>query len=271
MQLVNTKNLIFEKHPDIYDPIKCLNLGFVKLVDWMGDDSSIVQAARVSYNQGTKTPEEDAKLINYLMKNLHTTPFEMVEFKFHCKMPIFIARQWIRHRTASVNEMSGRYSVLADDFYIPEMEDIKPQSKVNKQGRDESQDLPSGVKFAFSEGLQSRQQSEYTFYEACLSQGVAKEMSRINLPLSLYTQWYWKINLHNLFHFLRLRIDSHAQKEIRVYGEAMASIIKKIVPVAYEAFEEHIHHGVRLSRTEYKELLSYKKFYEERNSVNEGQ
>ncbi len=188
MNLINNKNLVFEQHPDIYEPIKCLNLGFVRLVDWMGDDSSIVQAARVSYNQGNKTPEEDAKLISYLMKNLHTTPFEMVEFKFHCKMPIFIARQWIRHRTASVNEMSGRYSIMADEFFIPETADVLPQSKTNKQGRaDEADEYFESNKGFFSLDLVSNQKRLYNDYNEAVNFGIAKEMARVNLPLSLYT------------------------------------------------------------------------------------
>jgi thymidylate synthase (FAD) len=261
MHLVNDKNLVFEQHPGILDPIKCLNLGFVRLVDFMGDDRRIVQSARVSYGSGEKSPEEDKKLINYLMKNDHTSPFEQVVFTFHVKMPIFVARQWVRHRTARLNEISGRYSVMKDDFYIPELEDIRPQSKANKQGRDENSDLSIETKQAIHDQMKNEHTWSYSNYEEYINDGVAKEIARINLPLSLYTEMYWQIDLHNLFHFLRLRLDSHAQKEIRVYGEAMSSIIKKIVPVAYEAFEEHILNSVKVSKSEYAELLDYKNKY----------
>lgn len=260
-QLTNHSEIL-KVYPNLLEPVSCLNHGHVRLVDWMGDDNAIVQAARVSYGGGTKTPEEDAKLINYLMKNLHTTPFEMVEFKFHCKMPIFIARQWIRHRTANVNEISGRYSQLADDFFIPNLEDIKPQSKINKQGRDEDGDLPKDMKLNFINQIIAQQEKVYAFYDASVKGGMAKEMARINLPLSTFTEWYWKIDLHNLLHFLRLRVDNHAQKEIRVYGEAMASMVKKICPIAYGAFEENILFGQRLSKSEYEKLVGYKSKYE---------
>jgi thymidylate synthase (FAD) len=261
--------LITEAEAILDKEFKVLNKGFVRLVDYMGSDRRIVQSARVSYGSGEKSPEEDKKLINYLMKNLHTTPFEKVRFEFHVKAPIFVARQWIRHRMSSTNEISGRYSMMKDEFFVPELEDVRPQSKTNKQGRDEKQELPDSLKWAFVQGLQQGQKDDYDFYEACLREGVAKELARINLPLSLYTEWYWTIDLHNLFHFLRLRVDSHAQKEIRVYGEVIADMVKAVCPVAFEAFEEHIHYGKRLSRTEYEELMSYKRFYEERMNVTD--
>ena len=226
---------------------KCLNHGFVRLVDVMGDDSSIVQAARVSYGQGTKTIREDRGLINYLLSHAHTSPFEMVEFKFHCKMPIFVARQWIRHRTASVNEISGRYSEMKDEFYIPELDKINLQSKDNKQGRGDI--LESQIGNEIIESMKDEQKNVFDNYQKYLKIGTAKELARIDLPLSLYTEWYWKIDLHNLFHFLRLRLDTHAQYEIRVFGEAMYDIVKECCPMASEAFEEHVLHAKKFSKT----------------------
>ena len=229
--------------------IKCLDHGFVRLVDVMGDDGSIVQAARVSYGAGTKTVNEDRGLIRYLMRHKHSTPFEMVEFKFHIKLPIFIARQWIRHRTANVNEYSGRYSIMKDDFYLPDIDQIRPQSEMNKQGR--SDETFSNEKAnAIREKLGAVQKELYTEYESLLGEDLARELARINLPLSNYTEWYWKIDLHNLFHFLRLRIDSHAQYEIRVYGEALAEIVKAIVPHAWEAFEDYSLNSANFSKPE---------------------
>lgn len=229
--------------------IKCLDHGFVRLVDVMGDDGAIVQAARVSYGAGTKTVHQDRGLIRYLMRHKHTTPFEMVEFKFHIRLPIFIARQWIRHRTANVNEYSGRYSVMKDDFYVPDLEQIRPQSAVNMQGRSDEAMEDSKAK-SIRNKLSETQTSLYSEYEEMLEEDLARELARINLPLSNYTEWYWKIDLHNLFHFLRLRIDSHAQYEIRVYGEAMAEIVKQIVPAAWEAFEDYSLKSANLSRME---------------------
>ena len=227
----------------------CLNAGFVRLIDYMGGDESIVQAARVSYGKGTKTVNEDRGLIRYLMRHLHTTPFEMVELKFHVKLPIFVARQWIRHRTANVNEYSGRYSVMKDEFYVPEHQAIHFQNLRNKQGRRE-EDVPSELRQKVLEILTSSQEKLYGEYEQMLESDIARELARINLPLSLYTEWYWKIDLHNLFHFLRLRIDPHAQYEIRVYGEAVAEITKKVAPMAWEAFEDYRVHAIGLSRLE---------------------
>lgn len=238
--------------------IKCLDHGFVRLVDVMGDDSSIVQAARVSYGSGTKTVREDRGLIRYLMRHWHTTPFEMVEFKFHIKLPIFIARQWIRHRTANVNEYSGRYSIMKDDFYVPDLEQIRPQSENNKQGRSEEAFEPEKAK-QIQDSISKVQKDLYEEYENLLEDNFARELARINLPLSNYTEWYWKIDLHNLFHFLRLRIDSHAQYEIRVFGEAMAEIVKQIVPHAWEAFEDYRLNAANFSKPELnalKELLN---------------
>lgn len=227
----------------------CLNAGFVRLVDYMGGDESIVQAARVSYGKGTKSVNEDRGLIRYLMRHLHTTPFEMVELKFHVKLPIFVARQWIRHRTANVNEYSGRYSVMKDEFYVPEHEAIHFQSLKNKQGR-RKEDVPVELRHKVLEILSGSQAQLYSEYQGMLEDDIARELARINLPLSLYTEWYWKIDLHNLFHFLRLRIDPHAQYEIRVYGEAMAEITKKVAPIAWEAFEDYMLKSEKFSRLE---------------------
>jgi thymidylate synthase (FAD) len=236
--------------------LACLNAGFVRLVDYMGGDESIVQAARVSYGKGTKSVNEDRGLIRYLMRHLHTTPFEMVELKFHVKLPIFVARQWIRHRTANVNEYSGRYSVMKDEFYVPEHGAIHYQSLWNKQGRG-VEEVPSDLRMRVLEILTTSQQKMYGEYEQMLESDIARELARINLPLSLYTEWYWKIDLHNLFHFLRLRMDQHAQYEIRVYAEAMAEITKRIAPIAWEAFEDYMLMAEKFSRLELKVMAEY--------------
>ena len=236
----------------------CLDKGFVRLIDVMGDDNAIVQAARVSYGSGTKKVHEDRGLIRYLMRHLHTTPFEMVEFKFHMKLPIFVARQWIRHRTANVNEYSGRYSEMKDEFYVPAPEQIRAQSAINKQGRADESFAPEESDRVRSM-MRTTQENLYSEYQELLDTSLAREIARINLPVSNYTEWYWKIDLHNLFHFLRLRIDSHAQYEIRVYGEAMAQIVKAAVPLAYEAFEDYILNSQKFSHQELgviKSLLS---------------
>ena len=207
-----------------------LDKGFVRLVDSMGDDSSIVQAARISYNQGLKNPKEDEALIRYMMRHHHMTPFEMVEFKFHVKMPIFVARQWHRHRTASINEVSGRYTALKDEFYVPEEKDITKQSGSNKQGgSDESLE----DSYFLKKGFYLEQQEIYEGYKEKIKTGLRKELARINLPVSLYTEFYWKVNLRNLLHFLGLRMDSHAQYEIREYADKMGLIVNDIVPIAY--------------------------------------
>lgn len=233
--------------------IKCLDHGFVRLVDVMGDDEAIVQAARVSYGKGTKSVNEDRGLIRYLMRHKHTSPFEMVEFKFHVKLPIFIARQWIRHRTANVNEYSGRYSEMKDEFYIPEASQMRTQSLVNKQGRGDD-NLPDESISNILDTLAESNNRLFSEYSEMLNLGLAREIARINLPLSNYTEWYWKIDLHNLFHFLRLRIDPHAQYEIRVYGEAIAEIVKSIVPMAWSAFEDYILNAGNFSDVEMKVL-----------------
>lgn len=228
----------------------CLDHGFVRLIEVMGDDSSIVQAARVSYGKGTKSVRADRSLIFYLMQHRHTTPFEMVEFKFHCKMPIFVARQWIRHRTANVNEMSGRYSIMEEVFWAPTLEDLRKQSTTNRQGSLEEETVPIPEAKEIQKSFQEDQHRLYEEYEHYLSVGVAREVARANLPLSIYTEWYWKIDLHNLLHFLHLRLDAHAQKEIRIFAEAMAQFVRKACPIAWEAFEEHALHATSLSRSE---------------------
>lgn len=231
--------------------IDCLDKGFVRLIDVMGDDASIVQAARVSYGSGTKKVHEDRGLIRYLLRHAHTTPFEMVEFKFHVKLPIFVARQWIRHRTANVNEYSGRYSEMKDEFYTPAVQDIRPQSVSNKQGRSD-ETLPDGMAEQAAIAFKQGQDDAYAQYQDFLEQGIAREIARINLPVSNYTEWYWKIDLHNLFHFLRLRIDAHAQYEIRVFAEAIAELVKPFVPHAWEAFEDYILNAHRMTAPEMK-------------------
>jgi thymidylate synthase (FAD) len=235
--------------------IKCLDKGFVRLVDYLGGDARIVQSARVSYGAGTKTVREDKGLINYLMKNDHTSPFEQVVLTFHCKMPIFVARQWVRHRTARLNEISGRYSVMKDEFYLPEADQVRLQSKNNKQGRSD-ETIPLDEAMALISKLEKSNSDTYRDYEEMLEAGLARELARINLPLSLYTEWYWQIDLHNLFHFIHLRADAHAQYEIRVFALALAECAKAVAPLAFEAFEEHRMHAVKFSRSECRALAA---------------
>lgn len=228
--------------------IPCLNHGFVRLVDYNGGDSRIVQSARVSYGEGTKTVREDVALINYLVKNRHTSPLEQVNLTFHCKMPIFVARQWVRHRTAKLNEISGRYSVMKDEFYVPDPAQICYQATDNKQGR---QGQMTDEECATVVGMMTKEQEEqYARYTELVDMGMARELARVDLPLSLYTEWYWQIDLHNLFHFLSLRLDAHAQYEIRVYAEAMAKCAEAVAPMAYQAFERHILNAVTFSQDE---------------------
>ena len=233
---------------------RVLDRGFVRLVDYLGGDARIVQAARVSYQEGTKTVREDGALIDYLVRHKHTSPLEQVVLTFHLKMPIFVARQWLRHRTARLNEISGRYSVLQDEFYLPDETQVRRQSAANKQGRSD-EEVPAELRAKTLELLQTGQQGAYTAYQDLLDEDVARELARINLPLSLYTEMYWQIDLHNLFHFLRLRLDAHAQYEIRVYGEAMAEIARAVAPLAYRAFEEHSLYAKTFSRSEMALLL----------------
>jgi thymidylate synthase (FAD) len=272
----------------LYKPMPVLDHGFIRVIDYMGDDAAIVQAARVSYGHGTKQVSNDRGLINYLMRNRHTSPFEMCEIKLHVKLPIFVARQWIRHRMASVNEYSARYSIMDREFYIPdsgyleetrnqrkaerksgtqqalfefaptsELQHTAAQSRTNKQGRegvvatDEAEDA--------LETIRQIGQRSYRQYVRLLNedaqgrpvdperQGIARELARMVLPLNTYTQWYWKIDLHNLLHFVRLRADAHAQHEIRVYAEVLADVLRRWVPLTMRAFEEYRMHGAELS------------------------
>lgn len=274
----------------LYRPLKVLDHGFVRVIDYMGDDAGIVQAARVSYGRGTKQASNDQGLIDYLMRRRHTSPFEMCELKLHVKMPIFVARQWIRHRTANVNEYSARYSILDREFYIPDAEylqkqrdakafarqearsgqmampglfdagpdAIAPQSATNKQGREE-RTLEDEDAFGAADSIKRESQRAYTFYAKLLNEkpdgtpvdpyrpGIARELARMVLPLNTYTQMYWKVDLHNLLHFIRLRHDAHAQHEIRVYAEVLLQIVERWVPLTARAFEKHRMAGAELS------------------------
>ena len=232
---------------------KVLNSGFVRLVDYMGNDSRIVQSARVSYGEGTKTVREDGALIDYLLRHEHTSPFEQVILTFHIKMPIFVARQWIRHRTARVNEISGRYSIMKDEFYVPAEEDVAKQSTDNKQGRSEEKPDASFVQSVIL-SLKNGQKAAYGDYMQLVESQTARELARVNLPLSLYTEMYWQIDLHNLFHFLRLRLEAHAQKEIRDYAAVLLEITRKVAPLAVSSFENHIQTGVSFSGEEMEAL-----------------
>ena len=240
----------------LHEAIPVLDHGFVRVVDYMGDDAAIVQAARVSYGKGTKAARDDRGLIRYLMRHWHSTPFEMCEIKLHVKLPIFVARQWIRHRTANVNEISARYSILDREVYIPAPEQLAAQSSTNRQGRG---DVLEGEEAARAlDILKSDAAQCYDHYEEMLNErdgeaiepgraGLARELARMNLTLGQYTQWYWKTDLHNLFHFLRLRADAHAQYEIRVYADAIGDLVKEWVPHAWEAFEDYRLTGAHLS------------------------
>jgi len=263
-----------------------LDHGMVRVVDYMGDDAAIVQSARVSYGKGTKTPSGDRGLIRYLMSHRHSTPFEMCEIKLHVKLPVFVARQWIRHRTANVNEYSARYSILANEFYVPEARDMAPQSKTNAQGRDGA--LPEDVRFAMLETIRQHSANSYDLYEELHTGwpwfnaegerigategdgqfdpapvhhgaefGLARELARMVCPPNIYTEWYWKIDLHNLLHFLSLRADPHAQMEIRAYADVICGIVQRWCPEAFEAFEDYAMNAVRFSSMEMKLLRDY--------------
>jgi thymidylate synthase (FAD) len=229
-----------------------LTHGYVVLVDYMGGDAAIVQAARVSYGAGTKSVRDDRGLVRYLMRHRHTTPFEMVELKFLIRLPIYVARQMVRHRTANINEYSQRYSIVPDEFDLPPAEDIREQSKRNRQGRGEA--LPPSVAEKFRADLERVSTDAYAAYASALEAGVARETARLVLPLSYYTEWYWKTDLHNLFHFLSLRLDPHAQEEIRRYAAELSTIARAVAPVATEAFEEFQLDGVELSRREQRAI-----------------
>ena len=265
----------------LYQPISVLDHGFVRVIDYMGDDSAIVQAARVSYGRGTKRTRDDQGLINYLMRNAHTSPFEMCEIKLHVKLPIFVARQWIRHRTANVNEYSARYSVLDAEFYVPGEEQLAVQSQTNRQGRGEAEGGDQLRLFALEEsatsgaegnGVLSQEESarvlalltedaerSFRVYRELLNQdedaqplypyeqGLARELARIGLPLSTYTQWYWKTDLHNLLHFIALRADVHAQWEIQEYARVILDIVEQWTPLTADAFRNYRMGGARLS------------------------
>ncbi|HEY3494955.1 MAG TPA: FAD-dependent thymidylate synthase [Polyangiaceae bacterium] len=231
----------------LYFPV--LDHGFVALVDYMGTDECIERAARVSYGYGTRKASQTRGLIRYLRRHLHTTPSEMVELKFHCCMPMFIARQWIRHRSANVNEYSGRYSLMPMLFYTPSAEQLQTQSRSNNQGRSGEQ-VPAAVHGEALRRWELIRSESRGAYEWLTGESVARELARIDLPLSTYTQWYWKIDLHNLLHFLKLRVDRHAQWEIQEYGRVMAGMLKRVAPLSYEAFIDYDVSGARLSRME---------------------
>lgn len=232
---------------------RVLDKGFVRLVDYMGGDARIVQAARVSYGAGTKSFREDSALIDNLLRQEHTSPFEQVILTFHVKLPIFVARQWIRHRTARVNEVSGRYSVMKDDFYVPAAAAIAMQSTDNKQGR-EHEALPEDAARSYISRMEQGQRAAYQEYSELIEAGLARELARIDLPLSLYTEWYWQIDLHNLFRFISLRLDPHAQMEIREYARVLLEITRAVAPAACGSFENHILGGTRFSSEEMAEL-----------------
>jgi thymidylate synthase (FAD) len=237
----------------LYFPV--LDHGFVSLVDYMGSDEDIERAARVSYGAGTRRRSQTRGLIRYLRRHQHTTPSEMVELKFHCCMPMFVARQWIRHRTANVNELSGRYSLIPMLFYTPPAEQLQTQSRKNNQGRS-GDSLPPELRAQAEQRWQTMRLAATDTYQWLTGHDVARELARIDLPLSTYTQWYWKIDLHNLLHFLTLRVDRHAQWEIRVFGEVMAGMLKRVAPLSYEAWIDYQVCGAHLSRAELDVLRS---------------
>lgn len=263
-----------EKH--LYSAVPVLDHGFVRVVDYMGDDAAICQAARVSYGKGTKSVQNDEGLIRYLMRHWHSTPFEMCEVKLHVKLPVFVARQWIRHRTANVNEYSARYSILDREFYIPAPEALAAQSVVNNQGRGEAlegEEAERVLRYLRDDAMRA-----YDHYEEMISQdgqqGLARELARMNLPANVYTQWYWKVDLHNLLHFLRLRADAHAQYEIRVYADAICDIVSDWVPFAYKAFEDYRMGGATLSATALdcvRRMLKGEEVTQENSGMSKGE
>jgi thymidylate synthase (FAD) len=243
----------------LYEPLPVLDHGFVRVIDYMGDDGAVVQAARVSYGKGTRRVSEDRGLINYLMRHRHTTPFEMCEIKYHVKLPIFVARQWIRHRTANVNEYSARYSILDNEFYVPAPEHLAAQAVTNRQGRGDV--VEGAAARRVLDLLREDAERAYAGYVEMLNEddsgqprdpswpGLARELARMNLSLNFYTQWYWKTDLHNLIHFLSLRADAHAQYEIRAYADAMLDTMQRWVPLTHAAFLEYRMHGAAISAT----------------------
>lgn len=255
---------LMEKIPN--KTIQCLDHGFVTLVDFMPRlvpdetataDFAICQAARVSYGNGTKTVNEDRGLIRYLMRLDHTSPIEMIDFKLHCKMPLFVARQWIRTRTVSVNEASARYSIMKDEFYVPSLDNVRKQSKTNKQGGTEQIEKTTADDFVgYIESLCEETYADYVKY---IEEGVSREQARMVLPVNLYTEWYWKINLLNLLRFLALRSDHHAQWEIQIYANAIIELIKPIIPITLEAWEDYnyLRGAIKLTRLEVEALSKY--------------
>jgi thymidylate synthase (FAD) len=256
----------------LYTVLPVLDRGFIRVIDYMGDDGAVVQAARVSYGRGTRKVSEDRGLIHYLMRHRHSTPFEMCEIKFHVKLPIFVARQWIRHRTANVNEYSARYSILDREFYLPAPTELAAQSAANRQGRGET--LEGAEAAHVLDLLREDSLRQYAHYAEMLNEGedgapadserrgLARELARMSLTLNFYTQWYWKIDLYNLMHFLSLRADPHAQYEIRAYAEVMLDVLRRWVPVCHEAFLQHRLHAVTLSAAALaavKEMLAGRK------------
>lgn len=245
----------------LFEPLQVLDHGFVRVIDYMGDDNAIVQAARVSYGRGTTCPSDDRSLIRYLVRMRHSSPLEMAEIKLHCKLPIFAARQWIRHRTANVNEYSARYSIMDREFYLPEPQQLAAQSKTNRQGRADQPLSPAQAQ-AVLDLLREDAERCYNHYEEMLNEDeqglrrrpedpqLARELARMNLTLNFYTQWYWKVDLHNLLHFLALRSDSHAQYEIRVYAEVIGQLVERWVPAAWGAFRDYRLEAASLSRQE---------------------
>lgn len=260
----------------LYTAVPVLDHGFVRIVDYMGDDAAICQAARVSYGKGTKSVQNDEGLIRYLMRHWHSTPFEMCEIKMHVKLPVFVARQWIRHRTANVNEYSARYSILDREFYIPEADALNAQSVVNNQGRGEAlsgQEAERVLRYLRDDAMRA-----YDHYEEMISQdgqqGLARELARMNLPANIYTQWYWKVDLHNLLHFLRLRADAHAQYEIRVYADAICKMVADWVPFAYRAFEDYRMGGATLSQSGLeciKRMIAGEEVSQETSGMSKGE
>ena len=265
----------------LYKAHEVLDHGFIRVVDYMGNDEAICQAARVSYGKGTKSVQNDEGLIRYLMRHWHSTPFEMCEIKLHVKLPVFVARQWIRHRTANVNEYSARYSILDREFYIPEASQLAAQSVINNQGRGDA--LTGDEAARVLEILKGDAARTYDHYAEMIGetdadgnqkQGLARELARMNLPANIYTQWYWKVDLHNLFHFLRLRADSHAQYEIRVYADAICKVVADWVPAAYGAFEDYRMGGANLSGKALKcvrKMLKGEEVTQETSGMSKGE
>ncbi len=255
----------------LYKDTSVLDKGFIRVIDYMGNDQAIVQAARVSYGNGTKTYSKDKALISYLMKYDHTTPFEMCEIKFHIKMPFFVARQWIRHRTANINEYSGRYSIIKDDFYLPEISHIASQSKVNKQGRD-SKSLEHTKALEVKTIMQNLAIQSYKKYQELLNkfgseEGIARELARVILTLNYYTEMYWKIDLHNLLHFLKLRSVENAQYEIKEYALKMLNIVKLWVPYTYDAFLNYKLKNINLSKAQIETLAYFTKNTKKKENI----